>query len=386
MIRGLLLLILVLSLAPEGVTDPGLPRAEPQAVGMDAERLHRIAPQVEAEIDQGKLAGCVVAIGRSGRVVYLEATGDRQVEPTREPMRVDTVFDLASLTKPIATATSVMSLVEQGRLRLGDPVSQHLPEVTDPVAGGVTIEQLLTHHSGHIPDNSIDDYQQGVEEAWRRLFALKPVDPPGTKFVYSDVNFELLGKVVERVSGKPLDRYVRETIFAPLGMTETTYLPGPTLRARAAATEQRDGRWLVGEVHDPRAALLGGVAGHAGLFSTAADLSRYAAALLGEGQLDSARVLAPATVREMTRRRDVSGNHRALGWDIRSVYSRNRADLYSSSAYGHGGFTGTALWIDPELDLFVIFLSTRLHPDGVGEVNGLAARIGAIAAGAIVEP
>ncbi|MGL4512631.1 MAG: serine hydrolase domain-containing protein [Lacipirellulaceae bacterium] len=357
----------------------------PAAEDFDQGRLRQIGPLVEAELALGKLAGCVVAVGRTQGLGYLEAWGDRQVEPTREPMRFDTVFDLASLTKPIATATSLMALVEQGRVRLGDPVGQHLPEITDPVASAVTLEQLLTHHSGHIPDNALADYEQGPDQAWRRLFALTPIDPPGSKFVYSDVNFELLGKVVERASGELLDRFAQKTIFAPLGMSETTYLPGPALRARAAATEQRDGRWLVGEVHDPRAALLGGVAGHAGLFGTAPDLARYAAMLLRGGRLDGTRVLSAATVAEMTRARDVSGNRRALGWDIQSVYSRNRADLYSRRAFGHGGFTGTALWIDPQLDLYVIFLSTRLHPDGVGEVNGLAARVGAVAAAAIAD-
>ena len=177
--------------------------------------------------------------------------------------------------------------------------------------------------------------------------------------------------------------FAKEEIFAKLGMKETGYLPSAELKARAATTEKRDGEWLEGVVHDPRAALMGGVAGHAGLFSTAHDLARYAQMMLHGGELDGVRVLGAATVAEMTRPRDIGGNKRGLGWDMGSVYSRNRGETMSPRAFGHGGFTGTAMWIDPELDLYVIFLSNRLHPDGVGEVNSLAGRIGTIAAGAI---
>ncbi|MGD9637181.1 MAG: exo-beta-N-acetylmuramidase NamZ domain-containing protein, partial [Pirellulales bacterium] len=172
-------------------------------------------------------------------------------------------------------------------------------------------------------------------------------------------------------------------IFRPLGMDDSGYLPADALKSRAATTEKRDGEWLRGVVHDPRSAQMGGVAGHAGLFSTAHDLARYATMMLRGGELDGVRILGSATVAEMTRPRDIDGNKRGLGWDMGSEYSRNRGETMSPRAFGHGGFTGTAMWIDPELDLYVIFLSTRLHPDGVGEVNSLAGRIGAIAAGAI---
>ncbi len=375
--------LVALILATPALQAEDLPQVDPASAGMRAGHLKNIKREVEAAHADGEFAGCVVAIGRGDRLVYRRAFGDRQVLPERLPMTVETVFDLASLTKPLATATSLMAMVEDGRLRLKDRIDKHLPEVPDDQRGEITLEQLLTHHSGHIPDNSIEDYRHGVEEAWRRLFVLKPTDPPGTRFRYSDVNFELLGKVVERVSGKPLDRFVQERVHGPLGMTETTFNPPAELTTRCAASEPRDGAMLVGEVHDPRAALLGGVAGHAGLFSTADDLAIYAAMMLGEGAARGVRVLSPATVREMTRPRQVSGARRAAGWDVLSPYSSNRGDLMSVSSFGHGGFTGTAMWIDPGHDLFVIFLSNRLHPDGKGSVNHLAGRIASIAVAAI---
>lgn len=364
----------------------GLPLLGPAALGMRGDHLRHLEREVEAAHAEGQFAGCVVAIGRRQGLATLWAHGDRQVEPARREMTVDTVFDLASLTKPIATATSVMVLLEEGRLRLRDPISKHLPEIDNDHADQITIERLLTHHTGYIPDNALEDYRHGVDEAWRRLFALKPQDPPGTRFRYSDVNFELLGKLVERTSGQTLNEFAGERVFTPLGMHETTYLPPEELAARSAASEPRDGRMLVGEVHDPRAALLGGVAGHAGLFSTAADLSRFAAMMLSEGKLDGVRVLSPAAVRAMTRPRDVSGHRRGAGWDMRSGYSSNRGELMTDRAFGHGGFTGTAIWIDPGLDLFMIFLSNRLHPDGKGSVNDLAGRIATIASASIEQP
>ncbi|MEO0530969.1 MAG: serine hydrolase domain-containing protein [Planctomycetota bacterium] len=341
-----------------------------------------IADQVNAAHGAGEFAGCVVAIGNSEAILYQQAFGDRQVVPTTAPMMLDTVFDLASLTKPVATATSIMRLVEQGHVRLTDPISRHLPEITGDHGKAITLRLLLTHYAGYVPDNPLADYQQGPDEAWRRLFRLRPTKPPGTTFQYSDVNFELLGKVVERVSGEPLDEFARDELYAPLGMTRTTFNPGPELTGIAAATEPRDGQMLVGEVHDPRAALLGGVAGHAGLFSTAGDLAKYAMVLLrNDGSL-----LSPATVAEMTRPLGVEPNLRTQGWDHASRYSSNRGDLLSDRAFGHGGFTGTAMWIDPELGLFVIFLSNRLHPDGSGSVNDLAGRIANIAAAATSKP
>ncbi len=365
-----------------------LPVVPPERLGLRSEQLARIDAFVERAIGEQQMPGCVVAIGRTGGVGLLKAYGQRQVEPTPEPMTVDTVFDLASLTKPIATATSIMILVERGEVRLRSAVADVVPEFAANGKERITIEQLLTHHSGLIPDNPLSDYEDGPQHAWERTLALKSEHEPGTSFVYSDVNFLVLGEVIRRASGQDVAEFSAKNIFQPLGMTETTFQPGADLATRAAPTERRDGRWLRGEVHDPRSALLGGIAGHAGLFSTASDLAVYCDALLRGSRPGAAppRIISPATLAEMIRARTPGGQRRGLGWDIQSGYSSNRGELFSDAAFGHGGFTGTALWIDPQLDLFVVFLSNRLHPDGTGAVNDLAGRIGTIAAGAIDGP
>lgn len=370
----------------------GLPLVEPESLGMSAEKLEQIVPILERGVAQGRCAGCVVAVGRRGGLVFRRCIGDRQVEPARHPMTEDTVFDLASVTKPVATATSILLLVERGLLHLSDPVHEHLPPFAEGGKESITVADLLTHHGGLVPDNPIEDFIAGEAEASLQRTLRRPTEaPPRSKFMYSDVGFMTLGALVEQVAGRPLDRFASEELFQPLGMHDTGFLPSEALRNRAAATEKRDGRWLVGEVHDPRSTLLGGVAGHAGLFSTADDLARFATMLLGEGYLADGpsgpvRVLHPLTVRTMTAAREVSGQRRTYGWDSRSVYSRNRGDLFSDRAFGHGGFTGTALWIDPELDLYVVFLSTRLHPDGIGLVNDLAGCVGSVAASAVQFP
>ncbi len=382
--RNLRLLLIASFAAGRGAPLPAV--TPPEQLGVRSQQLVYIDPLLKQAYADGQFCGCVVVAGRRDGVFLELVVGDRQVEPERKPMEADSVFDLASLTKAVATATSVMLLVERGQVRLSDPVGKHLKELDREATRGVTVEQLLTHAAGFVPDNSIKDYEQGEAEAWRRLLALDPQKKPGEAFQYSDVNFELLGKLVERVDGRPLERFFAEEFAAPLGLNDTMFRPTDALRGRAVATEQRDGAWLVGEVHDPRAALLGGVAGHAGLFSTAGDLTRYAQMMLGGGALDDVRVLSPLTVRELIRPRTVAEARRGAGWDIRSPYSKNRGDFYSDSAFGHGGFTGTAMWIDPKLDLFVIFLSSRLHPDGQGDVNDLAGRIGTVIAAALVEP
>ena len=360
-----------------------LPVKQPTEMGLNASHLDKIDDLVAAEIEKGNMPGCVVVIGRRAGISFLRAYGHRQLEPSSEKMKLDTVFDMASLTKPLATATSILRLVELGQIRLREPVATYIPEFAQNGKDSITIEHLLTHQGGLIPDNPLADYEQGPEEAWKRIWELTPTDPPGKKFVYTDVGFIVLGEVVHRVTGKELATFATENIFEPLEMFETGYLPGPKLRARASTTEKRGGQWLRGEVHDPRAALLGGIAGHAGLFSTALDLAKYAQMILSSGTVNDLQILSPLTITEMCRPRKVDGQERALGWDSFSKYSSNRGELFSRKAIGHGGFTGTAMWIDPQLDLFVIFLSSRLHPDGIGNVNPLAGRIGTIAAAAL---
>lgn len=370
--------------SPAAAAPPKLPQAAPEAVGMDPAKLAEIDTAVGEALAAQQMPGCVVLISRQGKIAFLRAFGEKRLAPEREPMTVDTVFDLASLTKPLATASSIMLLVERGKIQLDDPASRHLPEFAAEGKDPITVRHLLTHQAGLIADNPIDDFADGAEKAIERLFALTPLAKPGERFIYSDVGFMVLGELVRRVSRQDVHAFSHEHLFEPLGLTETGFLPPQELRDRAAPTERREERWMQGEVHDPRAYALGGVAGHAGLFSTAHDLAVYAEMLLGDGQYAGVRVLAPETVATMRAGQSVPGGAlRGLGWDMKSGYSSNRGDGFSPQAVGHGGFTGTAFWIDPQLHLAVIFLSNRVHPDGKGNVNRLAGRIGTIAAQAI---
>jgi CubicO group peptidase (beta-lactamase class C family) len=372
-----------------------LPTLTPADAGMNAEKLAEIDSLVATALDEKKMPGCVVLIGRPQGIVWLKAYGDKRLEPERQPMTDDTVFDLASLTKPLATATSIMKLAEQGKLSVDDPVIKHLPAFGVEGKDAITLRDLLVHRSGLIPDNAIADYQDGPLKAKERLLSLKPVAPLGTKFMYSDVNFMILGEVAAKASGVPVNEFATDQIYRPLGMNETTYLPTESLRERCAPTEKRDGAWIQGDVHDPRAYRLNGVAGHAGLFGTARDLATYATDALAGIENDQSRVLKRETWQAMTTPVSVLGTDpkgqrtediRGLGWDMQSRYSSNRGKKFSPRAFGHGGFTGTAIWIDPGTNLYVIFLSNRVHPHGKGLVNPLAGRIAEVAVESIASP
>ncbi len=368
-------------------TGAPLPMVSPETVGMSARHLAYIEEIVQEAIARRELPGAVILVARQGRIVYWRAFGYRAVEPERIPMTRDTVFDLASLTKVVATATSVMILVERGAIRLGDPVARYIPEFAQNGKERITIEQLLLHRGGLIADNDLADYRDGPEKAMERIYALGTVAEPGTRFIYSDVGYIVLGELVRRVSGQRLDDFARENIFRPLGMTETTFTPSGALRQRCAPTERREGRWLQGEVHDPRAHALGGVAGHAGLFSTARDLAIYCQMILNGGEFRGVRILSPLSVRRMVEGRGLPfPEMRGLGWDINTGYSSNRGDLFPIGSFGHTGFTGTSFWIDPMSQTFVLFLSNRVHPDGRGEVTSLRGRVASIVAAAIRRP
>ena len=402
---ALILLALALptpALPTKGV--PGLKKAKPASVSVAAEKLAAIDGEVESEIKQHHLPGAVVLVARKGSVVWRKAYGARAVEPAREAMTPDTIFDVASLTKIVATATSIMILVERGKLRLSDPLSNFIPEIKGEGRERITLELLLTHRAGYAPDFDLKDRWTGYDEAIKRLLREPLRNSPGAKFVYSDINYIALGEVVHRVSGLTLDQFAHRNIFEPLGMRDTGFRPAARLRARIAPTEKRRGqlsylgdkpqdsevggdKWLRGEVHDPTSYRMGGVAGHAGLFSTADDLAIYCQMILNGGQYKGVRILAPLTVAEMTRPRLVSeaGWTRGLGWDINTSFSTNRGDLFPLGSFGHTGFTGTSFWIDPASNMFVVFLSNRVHPDGKGDVASLRGRIASIAAGAITD-
>jgi len=377
---------------PAGAESPAsnrLPRSTPDQHGMNAALLDQIDQQVQTAIAAGKLPGAVVTVGHRGSIVFQRAYGQRQISPEPLPMQTDTVFDLASLTKPIATATSIMRLVDQGLIQLSDPVAEHLPEFGVKGKQEITIQQLLLHVGGLIPDNAMSDYQDRIETTRSNFLTLGLNYKPDTRFRYSDVGFQVLGELIAAKTGQSVAEFSHEHIFRPLGMQETAYLPNEALQRRAATTQQREGEWMIGQVHDPRAYAMGGVAGHAGLFSTADDLAIYAQMMLQLGQFKDTTILKPETVALMTAAYEVPGSDsstpytRGLGWDKRSAFSSNRGESMTDAAYGHGGFTGTAIWIDPGLDLFVIFLSNRVHPDGKGSVNPLAGAIGKLAADAV---
>ena len=326
-------------------------------------------PQVDAIINDAVktdlIPGAVLVIGHRGEVVYRKAYGSRALIPARERMTVDTIFDAASLTKVVATTPSIMKLFDAGKIRIDDPVTKYLPEFQ----GGhspITIRLLMTHFSGFQPDFEMGapwhGYQAGIEKA----LAEKPIAPPGARFIYSDTNYILLGEIVRRLSGETLAEFAHDQIYAPLHMTDTGFLPSPTLIPRIAPTEidQTTGKVERGTVNDPRSRAMGGIAGHAGLFTTADDLAKYAEMLLGLGDANGVRLFDPATIREFTTSASPADQPilRALGWDIDSPYSSNRGELFPIGSFGHTGWTGTSMWMDPATDTFVVVLTNVVHP------------------------
>ncbi len=341
---------------------------------VDAERA------VRAALATGRPPGAVLWIERDGDVFH-RAWGQRAVEPAAEAAELDTVYDIASLTKPV-TAALVMRLAEERALSLDDPLRRWWPSI---VAGEpVTVRHLLTHTAGLPASLPLDAPWQGSDRALDLALAQAPTHAPGSFFRYSDVGFILLGALVERVGGQPLDALAQAWVLQPLRMGDTRYRPLQSLpAARIAPTEFDGGRPLRGEVHDPTARRMGGVAGHAGLFGTAADMARFARMVLGGGELDGARVLASASVDQMTRVNTPSAlaARRGLGWDIDSPYSRPRGKVWPAGrSFGHTGFTGCAMWIDPGSRSFYVLLSNRVHPRGGPSIVPLYEQIGTQAA------
>jgi len=320
---------------------------------------------IDGAIREGRLPGAVLVVGHEGHVVYEKAYGQRAVYPHAEPMTLDTVFDCASLTKVLATTPSLMQLFEQGLFRLNDKVTDYFPEFQGGKSD-ITLRNLFTHFSGLRPDLALTPAWSGYQTGIHMAMIDKPTGPPGVRFTYSDINFILLGELVHRLSGQRLDEYAREHLFLPLGMRETQFLPPPALIGRIAPTERvpRDGPALRGVVHDPTARSMGGVAGHAGVFSTAGDLARFAQMMIDGGWLDSVRIASPLTVAKFTEPQTPPDQPvlRGLGWDIDSPYSSNRGELFPIGSFGHTGFTGTSIWIDPSSRTYVILLANSVHP------------------------
>ena len=353
------------------------------ASAIDLSPFDAIAPLIQSAISEGKLPGAVVLVGLGERTLYHQAIGRRAVVPSAEAMTPETIFDLASLTKVVATTTSVMILIDEGKIGLNDRVAAFVPGFERHGKGDITIRHLLTHVSGLRPDVDLKDSWSGSDTAIRLAIDETPTSAPGTRFIYSDINFFLLGDIVRRVTGVPLDRFSQDRIFEPLGMVDTGFSPSESARRRIAPTG--DMTSVRGVVHDPTAKRMGGVAGHAGLFSTAADLATFCRMILGRGTYRGVRILSPAVVALMTSRATPAEekNIRGLGWDIDSSFSSNRGALLPIGSFGHTGFTGTSLWIDPASGMFVVFLSNRVHPDGKGDVVQLRGRVATLAATAL---
>ncbi|HEY2083103.1 MAG TPA: serine hydrolase domain-containing protein [Verrucomicrobiae bacterium] len=355
------------------------------AGGFHADKLSEMDAAINDAIANHKCPGGVLWLEHDGEV-YEKSYGSRALVPAREPMTDDTIFDAASLTKVIATTPAVMQLIERGSVKLDERVSLYIPEFTGEGRELVTVRELLTHTSGLPPDIETKTDWHGQREAIKKACAEKLQAQPGTAFKYSDINFILLGEIVQRVSRTPLEVFVQREIYAPLKMTDTGYLPSKDKLPRIAPTEVVDGKPWRGAVHDPTARHMGGVAGHAGVFTTASDLARYARMLLNLGELDGVRIFKPETVKLMTSVQSppAISAKRGLGWDIDTAFSGPRGDVFPIGSYGHTGWTGGSLWIDPFSKTFVIFLSNRNHPTEAGNVVPLRHKLGTLAAEALV--
>ncbi len=339
---------------------------------------------IQQGIDQGRMPGAVLLVGHEGKVVYRKAYGKRALVPQAEAMTTDTIFDCASLTKVIATTSSLMKLYQEGKFRLNDKITDYIPEFQ----GGkseITLRNLFTHFSGLKEDVPLTTPWTGYTTGINLACTFKPGGAPGVRYVYSDINFILLGELVQRLSGKPLNEYARENIFLPLGMKESMFQPPASLKPRIAPTERlpvKTGEPLRGVVHDPTARNMGGVAGHAGLFSTADDLSRFAQMMLNRGELDGVRMFGPLTVAKFTEPQTPPDQPilRGLGWDVDSPHSGNRGELFPIGSFGHTGFTGTSIWIDPSTQTYVILLCNSVHPDLRPALTPLRGKVATIVA------
>jgi uncharacterized protein YbbC (DUF1343 family)/CubicO group peptidase (beta-lactamase class C family) len=366
-VSGFLSIVFVL-----GVLSPSALAATQKTV-TSAGRLGVLDDIVQEAIRDEQVPGAVVLVGHDGQVIYRKAFGERSLEPHREPMTVDTIFDIASLTKVVATTTAAMQLVQKGQVRVNEPVAKYIPEFAENGKEEITVRELLTHYSGLPKDLDLSPPWEGRETALRMAYAERPIYVPGSQFLYSDVNFIVLGALVERVSGMSLEEYCQKNIFVPLKMAHTRFLPPPSWAPKIAPTQYDEhDKMLRGIVHDPTARRMGGMAGHAGLFSTADDL-----ATLAEALLDGSSILSPLMIEKMTtpQQPPTSQVLRGFGWDIDSPFSSPRGDLLPVGSFGHTGFTGTSLWIDPTTRTYIIILSNAVHPRGKGSAIALRSKI-----------
>ena len=356
----MLLSLLISAFAFAASDGEGLPLKTPKSVGMSSERLAKIDHVVQRGIAAGGYPGAAVVVGRRGAAVWEKGFGRLGWEKTSPWVSADrTIYDLASLTKVVGTTTAIMVLYDEGKVRLDEPVKTYIPEFSGGDKDRVTVRMLLEHRSGLPAGRDLWRIARTPDEARQAVISTPLGCEPGRCYEYSDLGADMLGFIVEAASGEPLDRFLQERVFGPLGMSDTFFRPADSLRTRVAPTEVAPPRGypLQGEVHDENAYALGGVAGHAGLFSTAADLSVFAQMMLNGGEYDGTRIVADSTVALFTKR---AAGTRALGWDTCGG-SGSCGKYLGEDAYGHTGFTGTSLWIDTDRDMFVVLLTNRVH-------------------------
>jgi uncharacterized protein YbbC (DUF1343 family) len=346
--------------------------ATPSRGDFSGTSLQPIDGIVNREIQLGNIPGAVVLIGHQGKVVYRRAFGYRELEPQKIAMTEDTIFDLASLTKPIATATAIMQLVEEGKIDLDEPVTRYWAAFGANAKKDIRVRDLLKHSSGFRAGLNENISWSGYDGALRQVLAEKLVSLPGKNFLYSDINFIVLGELVARVSGLPLDQFCARSIFTKLGMKDTRFKPSSDL-ARIAPTTYLNGKLLQGQVHDPTAYNMGGVSGHAGLFSTADDLATFAQMMLNGGTTNGVQILKPQSVRDMTVRQQAANGSGwwGLGWEIAPLFNSDPNESVPANSFGHSGYTGTSIWIDPDSKTFVVILTNRVHLHGGGDVKSL---------------
>jgi len=390
--------LIVIMAISVGCSQKTLPESGAEGVGMSTERLNQASVIIKEAIARKDFPGAVLLVSRKGKIVLREAYGESQWIPERKPMRADMIFDMASLTKPIATATSIMILAEQGKLSLYEKVKDYVPEFLpyvdekDKPGEDVRLWHLLTHTSGlpgYMPAEEVEKkYGRPcpVDTLVIEIGQLKKEAAPGEKFTYSCLGYITLAYVVKKVTGKTIAEFAEQNIFRSLKMRHTFYNPAPKYFGLCVPTQVYAEKPLIGVVHDPLARLQGGVSGNAGLFSTADDLAVFAQMLLGKGEFKGVRILSPLTVERMTSvypKAAFAG--RGLGWDISSAYASSAGDIFGPRSYGHTGYTGTSMWIDPETETVVIFLTNRVHPDDKGEIVIKRCRVANVVAGSIIK-
>jgi CubicO group peptidase (beta-lactamase class C family) len=396
LIKGIGFSLILFLLSHCGIESGGI--TKPEEVGMSGKHLHLLDGILNEAIARKDFPGAVMLVGRKGKIVFRKAYGKSQWVPQRRPMDETMIFDLASLTKPIATATSIMILVEQGRVSLEEKVKDYIPgfavymDDSGKPGDDARLWHLLTHTSGLPPYTDAAEVEKtygrpcSTEQLISHIAQLKKTDPPGSAFHYSCLGYITLAHILKKVTGQNIAEFSEKHIFNPLQMKHTFYKPPEKYHNICVPTEVIEGKPLVGVVHDPLARLQGGISGNAGLFSTADDLAIFAQMMLNKGEHKGVRILSPITVARMTSVWEkVSFAGRGLGWDLASSYSANGGDLFGPHSYGHTGYTGTSIWIDPETDIFIIFLTNRVHPDDKGAIMAMRSRVANVVASSLVD-